>query len=515
MKHMALAIVVVFLAIALLSGCGGSGGSGKGTLSGTITDVAGNMIPGAVVTLDGRQVATSLMNGTYKATGIAPGLYNLEASARVNGREWVGTTVVDVYRNGPTMNQHVVVGAWDNLGEIQGTITNLSNDGLEGVRVLAVARYPQNRPADEASVISKTEVTNWRGEYSITDLPATITVNGVKQDIIYDVIASYAGASGQPGGYKNVTKTATISSDPNMVTVVNFTLQPSTIITPPAPPGWTTSHAIYVVSYTVPNRITTRATESAYDAVKSCISERSRKAVAFKRKHPSRAPALGTTIENSVVWYSIWNEYYGIDVPTNLAGFSIYRGTTPYITRTDQYLVDFFRNPSIVTYADTSNELTPGVEYWYGVTSVSTSYLDASNRFNPLAESAMSGISSVTPLGKLNAALPADGGTISRNNPVFSWNPVAGAKSYRVFVYESYPILDALFTPQGDPQRPDHLPAWGQSHDSLGTSITFSDPTFPLVSGRTYWWVVVAADDTDFDYGYAYAISELRSFTAL
>ena len=456
MKLTVLPLSMFLAAALLLNGCGGSGGN-QGSLSGSVTDIAGNYIPGAVISINGRAVTESLMNGTYKISSLQADAVNIEASAFIGDKEWFGTRAVNVFNDGPTMNMNIVIGPWDQLGDIKGTVTNINNDPLANVHVIAIARYPQNRAADEASVISKVAVTDRNGMYIIDNLPASITVNGEKEEIIYDVIASFAGQSGQPGGFENVTKTAVVGE--GMQTTLNFKLEASDDIIPPTPAGWTSPGAIYVVSYTLPTSITSRSEESAYDTVKSCISEKSRKAVALKRKIARRSPPPGTLIENNVVWYSIWNGEYGIDVPSNLAGFSIYRAQTSQIEPISQYRLDFFRDPTIVTYSDASSDLTAGVTYWYGVTAVSTSYLDAYDRFNPAAESEMSYPASVRPLGKLTVSSPSNNALVSTANPTFTWVPLSRARSYKVYIYDGYPILDSLFTPQGDPARPDHLPA--------------------------------------------------------
>lgn len=512
MSKVALIPVILAIGILLLAGCGGGGDSIS--LSGTVTDVAGNLIPGAQIYVDGHAVTTSLMNGTYKVSGISSGYHNVEAVAEIDGDDWIGTRAVDVFSSGPTMNMNIVIGHYNILGNIEGSVKNVANDPLPNARVIAVARYPQpeDRPADEASVVSKVAVTDANGNYVIEDLPANITVNGEVEEILYDVIASFAGETGEPGGYENVIKTAVVAG--GMATTLNFTLTPSDDETVTVPPGWTDPDAIYVISYTVPKAITSRAEQSAYDAIKSCISERSRKAIALKQKAARRSPPPGTLIENNVVWYSIWLGYFGIDPPSNLAGFTIYRGSTSNLTKTDRFRLDFFRDPSIVTYADASSELSAGQTYWYGVTAVSTSYLDANDNFNPDAESAMCEPASVTPLGKIVAATPNDNATVNISNPRFTWLQLASAESYKVFIYEDYPILDAMFTPEGDPARPDHLPAWGESDTVTGSSVIFDDPDFTLSHGHTYWWIVMASDNSDFDFANAYAISELRSFVA-
>ncbi|HOK53639.1 MAG TPA: carboxypeptidase-like regulatory domain-containing protein, partial [Armatimonadota bacterium] len=413
--------------------------------------------------------------------------------------------------DGPTASMNIVIGPWDELGDIEGTVTNPSNQSLSGARVIAIARYPQDRPADEASVISKVAIADRNGRYVIDNLPASITVNGVKEEILYDVIASFAGMSGDPRGYDNELKTATVAG--GYVTSVHFKLESSTDVTPEVPVGWTDPDAIYAVSYTVPKVITSRAENDAYDAIKSCISEKSRKVIALKKKSGRAAPA-GSIIENNVVWYSIWHDYFGIDPPVNHAGFTIYRGTTPQLQQNDRFRIDFLRDPAIISYSDTSDILTAGVTYWYGVSSVTTSYLDEYDRFNPEAESDMTYPTSVTPLGKLTAVSPANNAQISSSRPTFSWNPVSGARSYKVYIYEKYPIMDAMFTPEGDPARPDHLPSWAGSQSISGTSVAFGEPDIQLVPGRTYWWVVIASNDSDFDYGNAFSISALHSFVA-
>jgi hypothetical protein len=512
MKWTPLALSLLLAGLLILAGCGGGGN--PRALSGTVTDVAGNLVPGADIFVDdsSHKATTSLMSGSYKIAGLASGPHNIEAIAVIDGKEWVGTRAVDVFGDGPTMNINILIGPWDELGDIEGTVTDLSNNPLPNARVIASARYPQDRAADEASVISKVAVTNSAGHYELLDLPASITVNAVKVEIVYDVTASSVGLSGQPRGFQNVTKTATVGG--GMVTPLDFKLESSTNILPEVPPDWTSSGAVEVISYTVPTEITTRAAESAYDAVKSCISEKTRKAIALKRRIARKSPPAGTLIENNVIWYFTWLDYFGSVIPDNLAGFAIYRGPTSQLEPTGRFRIDFFRDPAIVTYSDTSRDLTAGLTYWYGVTAISTSYLDANNQFNPLAESEMSYPAPVTPIGKLLAVSPGDVGYVYVSNPVFSWMPAAHAASYKVFIYETYPVVDAMFTPQGDPERPDHLPAWGESDAVTGTSVVFSDPNFTLVAGHTYWWVAMASNDSIFDNGNAYSISELRSFVA-
>lgn len=512
MKRIVLLLAVISAAVLFITGCGGGGGETK-SLTGTITDIAENPVPGAEIYLDGHRVGTSLVNGTYKITSPGAGPHNIEAKAMVNNHLWVGTRAVTVYGDGPTMNMNMVIGKWDELADIEGTVTDASNHPIMNARVIAVARYPQDKPADEASLISKVATTDINGYYKLADLPASITkADSSSEKIIYDVIASSVGLSGQPRGFDNFTKSTTL--DEGYVHRLDFALQSSSEVVPSVPSGWTSSGAIGVVSFTVPSAITSRAAENAYDAVKFCISDRTKRAIILKRKTSGRGAPSGSTIENDVSWYSIWNACYGIDVPSNLAGFALYRGITSQLEQTGQFRIDFFRDPAIVNYSDASGSLTPGVTYWYGVAAISTSYLDQYNKFNPDAESAMSYPASVTPLGKLAATYPTAGGQVQSNSPEFQWSSLQGAGSYRVFIYDAYPIMDTTGMSLDDPSRPAHLPNWGQSSATSGNSIVFDDSSFSLNPGQTYWWVVIASNDHDFDSGNAYAISDLRSFVA-
>src|SRR5579871_975307 len=63
----------------------GAWAQGTGTLRGTIMDESGALIPGAKVTVSNASgvinVATSGSDGAYSFTGLAPGKYNVQASA--------------------------------------------------------------------------------------------------------------------------------------------------------------------------------------------------------------------------------------------------------------------------------------------------------------------------------------------------------------------------------------------------------------------------------------------------
>lgn len=522
MTRLTISLVILASLCTFLSGCGGSGGTTSATqplaLSGSVTDVAGNLVPGAEIRVDRQLVTKSLMNGTYRVgvNDAASGPHNVEATAVIDGVTWNGSLAVNVYSSGPAQNMNIVIGRWNSLGGIRGRVTDASGRAIPDARVFAIARFPGTQAATDASVISKAAVSDQAGNYDIQDMPVSVTVGGSPQSISYDISASSVGATGQSTGFKNST-THNVGLTANSSVTANFTLEVATNIVPSVPPGWTASGALAAMSYTVANSIVSRADQSAYDAVKASISPRSSKFIAARRRTVGRSAPDGSLIENDISWQYTWTNYFGSTIPVNLAGFSIYRATSRPAAQKQSDLLDFSRDPSLVTYADPSDVLTPGVTYYYAVSAVSTSYLDASDQFNPAAESALCYGASVTPLSKLAVLSPASGAS-QNGSPTFSWQPLSGAGSYRVYIYQDYPIFDALFTPQGDPNRPDHLPAWEMSEDVRASSVTYSantfvDRSFSLVPGHTYYWVVIASDASNFVDGSAYAISELRYFT--
>ncbi len=162
-------------------------------------------------------------------------------------------------------------------------------------------------------------------------------------------------------------------------------------------------------------------------------------------------------------------------------------------------------------------ELTPNQDYYYAVSAVDVEFLDQFNRPDPAAESPMSNTLSVTPLGQLQSISPGQGTSVS-GNPTFTWLLLSGAVSYSVYVYDEFPTLplDPSFDYGSDPiVLQGAFPIWPSQSDpqesTVGAgedSIGYSGP--PLDVGETYYWVVLAQDDS----GTAFSYSQLRSFTA-
>jgi len=512
MHRTIVSLLVATVGALLVAGCGGNRTEilnpdinnpppGTTVVSGTVTDAAGNLIPGATITVDGTSLVTrSLMNGTFKLVGIPTDLdwVTLRAAARIQSRQWIGLRAAQIFASGPTQSQNIVMAPIDQLGTIRGVVRDASGYGIARARVFATANFPNSPAAGESpGQITLTSVADQDGKYTLTNVPASIDTQSGTQQIVYRVTASSAGRTGQAGGFENATQT-NVTIPEGGTREVNFVLMPSTFTDLVEPQGWTEPGAILALSFTLPSGITSRS-YAAYRGVMATVSPKMSAALA-KSSKSSRVPPPGSIIEINVLWDgSQWT-----DINNNVAGYAIYRHafSPPTVSDTDQ--IDFVRDPDLSVYSDTSSALSVGSEYFYGVTAISTSYLDANDQFNPAAESRMSGTSSVRPIGQLKLSSPAAGATVRTSTPVFSWQPLAGAVEYQLLVYDDYPIFEVSTSP-GSPNRPVHLP----NYVKVTTSETSATVT-ALLPG-TYWWTVVAGNAQDLESrATAYSIGELR-----
>ena len=198
----------------------------------------------------------------------------------------------------------------------------------------------------------------------------------------------------------------------------------------------------------------------------------------------SRSTPKGSLIEIDVSWLRSWTQFldanYAGKPQPNLAGFSVYRREDQAPILSDRYMLDFVRDPYLMFYGDTDSNLTVGRRYYYGVTAISTSYLNEDNNFRPNAESAMSDTVYAEPIGQIKEVSPSNGTTTTIRDVNFTWERLSGASSYQVILYKSFPVVNAS---GGD--IPDDIPFYWQSAVVSGTSVTC--PATEFISGKTYY----------------------------
>lgn len=422
-------------------GCGGSSNPGQGDVSGVIVDSQGNGVKNAHVYLTGSQVETySSSTGTYVLHLVDASDAIIRAEVTSNGTRYYGQNVISVYAGERSKSCNIAVYPDTTIGGLNGYVNDRNGYGLQGARVFA-------RPASGAVLSSAVAVTDDKGWY---------TFSGLADGVSYVVVAN-------AGGYGTDSDTFTATS--GQAARYDFTLRNPTNPTIAAPAN------LYVESWTSP--ASTRGGADSKLAVK----------VLKNLKHPSwskrhvavsntRNTLTGGNIEIDLTWDSV--SY------SDLLGFGIFRGTSASSLQS----AEFLRDPQAQFYADTDASTTEGQTWYYGATTLNTSY----NSNTGAGQSAFSNIVSVTTLADLLGATanPATG-------PTISWQSVSGVASYTVYLFTDYPT----FTVSNPP-----------SQTTTGTSVSFSGTT--LTSGHTYYYIILGenADST------AKTVSNVGSFVA-
>lgn len=170
-----------------------------GSISGTVKNSSQTAIEGAILTAmkDGKMYeTTSEADGTYIIEALPAGTYQVTVNPAEN--DYVASKIDDVIvvANQETQNQDFTLGP---AGKITGTITNSSQEAIEGALVLAVD--PSNM--DEA-YISTTTDTN--GNYTVNYLrTGTYTIYVRADDYVSDSETGVSVTAGQTTYGKNFT----------------------------------------------------------------------------------------------------------------------------------------------------------------------------------------------------------------------------------------------------------------------------------------------------------------------
>lgn len=465
-------IVLSITASFILAGCGGGGGGNNGTstVSGSLSSINRATVTGGTVWASGDpgNTTTSLASGAYKLSGVKSGWRTIRASVFVNGAEWVGSTAAEVLNNTPTMNINIVLSPKTAVTTIGGVVRDDNNNRVDGARVLFTTRivYPGDQTgSSDGAYGSIVAVTDSSGRYLLEDVPVGVT--GV-------ISASKVGFRNREYQIDTVT-----SGD-----VVDFSLIPTNGTLKPFAP---TLDAIE--SYTMPDTLAVlssgQSAKSAYKAIKSYISPKYKSAIPGK----SNMVKTLTTPNGSLMEVDLYFNAFKDNDSRDIAGYGIYRTTSP---STPFSAIDFIRDPYANFYSDMGLELTPLQSYYYAVTAVDVQFLDSNN--NPAAgsESDKSNTLSITPIGQMTITGPSNGAGVS-GNPTFTWNTLSGASKYRILVFSDFPTVPAA-------------PVIDVTQNG-GTSYTYSG--LPLISGKTYYWVILASDAS----GKAFSYSQIRSFS--
>lgn len=480
-----------------LGGCGGGGGSQNpnpnsvgsySTVSGTITDVNGNPIVGATVSLAG-QTTTSTQGGDYQFASIpVPSGQNsvldtLAASKTVSGRPWSGQNTLEVlYQEPNTSNANVVMSDSGAQGAVSGTVLDQGGNPLAGARVFAAPGPVSSSGSTYFTNLSSFNVyTNQNGQYTLSKLPV------LSGGVTYTVTASFVG-------YINSTQTG-VNVSAGAATRLNFTLDASS--NSPALPAVTGFSASTFTVPATPSRASGTAMAAVYAAIRDMVlkqhglsghrfAEPSRVTLHYGER---RSSPPGWLIETDLFWnYQQLDNLYGYDV-----------GRSP--DSVNWTSVATLRDPLGDRFSDLDPILTPDTVYYYSV-----ARLDTINFPQTPSNSSSNGPAAspvqVDPLGPLTLASPASGAPTTPT-PTLAWNAVNGAIQYSVYVYNQFP----------DYQVSSLTPVVSQVVTAPSTSLTV---TSPLGAGVYYWFVIAQYQPPTNrpDLGAGYSISQIGNFTA-
>jgi hypothetical protein len=452
------AFLVLSTIVVLSGGCGSGGGSPKGALTGTVTDVDGRSVAGAIVEVNG-QTATSLSNGTFTISDIGEGFKKVTATNTIDGKRWSGETFVDLVGDYQNRSLNIVVSDEQTQGSLEGTVIGPSGLLLENAKVFI------------GGPLGST--------LAITDRNGNFTANRLTPGVTYTMTASLAG-------FVNDTKTAHVAA--NQATQVSFALERGTNQgTIPAPTN------LFAQSWTVADTVTRSASKErgVFEWLKKVYREKRGLKSGPQAKSIQQKPSGRSTPSGSVVEVDLFWDFVSY---TDLFGYAIKRSFDQN-NMANAEVTAVLRDPLTSLFFDVDPILTPDVPTYYTVHALDTIGFPESGAVGP-----PSNVATAIPFEPLRAQSPVGGAVVS-GNPTFRWTAVNGAQAYQVYVWDEFP---ALFF---DPSRPNEpaasQPIWPADLNNPGntvvlapgTSLVYQGPA--LQAGRTYYWMVVAMDSAN------------------
>ena len=425
--------VIAFLVAGILAGCGGD--TKVGVVSGTITDIEGDPVADAEVfaanAVNSR--TRSLHNGTFYLTNVPDRFTIIRARAVINGIEYTGQNVAQVFENEQSKNVNIMIAPASRQGAVEGFVRDALGRGIEGARVFA-----------GGALSSALAVTDRRGFYRIAGLPAGYE---------YPIVASAPD-------YENDKRTVSIVA--RETALVSFTLNDSRNRPVQAPIN------LSATAWTMPRVLTaTRSApreRDAYNAIRALFDNKPRP----RRTVASRAVG-DYWIEIDLSW-----DY---EEQLSLLGYGIYRGRT--IDELNRNAIAFLRDPLANFFADLDPALQPNVTYYYEMVALNTDYLNNL----PGTVSGRSNRVSARPFTPIAITRPFPNELV--DGLIVQWTPVPNADYYLVLIYDRFPDYQVA------PYFPTDLNNPGAAKVlAPATSLVYTGP--PLVSGRTYYAVVLA-----------------------
>lgn len=433
MKHtqMAAAALLITFGAMLIGGCGGGGGGSNGgtTASGKIVlgkvvDVSGNPVPGASINVEGGGPSTtSLSQGTFRLDNVGTGVRRITASVSQNGTSYTGSTQTLVLDQATTSNANIQVSPSNQQAAITGTVRDANGNPLRDARVFLAVFVTTDTGSGDGSLASLVAFADNQGVYRFNNVPAPVTR--------YTIAASLQGYQNDKEFVNNLQVGEVRHLDVNLGNSVG---QAATVPTNAQVFAFTQpsgGQRPYAVSQT--NGGTASPTSAVYERLWRVLSPAY--AAREAKAHAASTAATQTTRQahatSAFGAYAVqMNLFFDNNEPNSLSGFRVYN--SPDNDSLQPY--DFLQDPLADVYTDLDPFYVAGRQYNFAVSAINTDG----------AETGLSNTSSVVPLDALGLDGPAINQTVS--NPVaVTWRRISNATTYVVFVYDSFPSVDANY----------------------------------------------------------------------
>jgi len=435
MKHtrMSAAVLLAALMASLISGCGGGGGGSNGggglpgpgasgkIVLGKVVDVSGNPVPGATVRVEGGgPSATSLSQGGFRLDNVGTGVRRLTASVQQNGTTFTGSTQTLVLDQATTSNANIQVSPSNQQAAITGTVRDAGGNPLRDARVFLAVFVSPDTGSGDGSLASLVAFADSQGVYRLDNVPA-----GVSR---YTIAASLQGYQNdkefvnnlQVGELRRLDLNLGNSFGQGLVTPTNVQAFAFT-----QPSGGQRPYAV------TESGGATNSTAGVYERLRRALSPAYAQRVAKGHVASAKQTTRQAHATSAFGPYAVQMDvFFDNNEPNSISGFRVYNSEgnsqlQPY---------DFLQDPLADVYTDLDPFYVAGRQYNFAVSAINTDG----------GETGLSNASSVIPLDPLRLDRP--GINQSVGNPVnVSWSRVNGASTYVVFLYDSFPSVDANF----------------------------------------------------------------------
>lgn len=449
---------------------------GSGVVSGVIYDRFGATPSSALLELktpQGETVAKTFSSsfGLFHFPPVPPGTYTVTAAVEFEGGQEIGQVENVVVNAGERTFVSLVVFPVDLMGSVEGKVKTPDGKPVPNAQV-AVLHYAVDL---DFALTSRRTLTNSQGQFRFDNIPAATQVVFARKQ-----------------GYKAAYTQALVRKGETVY--VELVLQPLGNLQTLQPPT-----QVFAISYIVPTEFLQGGTEGVRERIGSVGG-----AVGFyrqvllnllKRKgNPASEilKSLPSSTLNSNRFFPVG--FFGsvgigwqppLSVPSEgLLGYRVYRSVP---TATGWQLRLVIDEPEQTTAEDVSFDFSPCQTYRYAVTAV---MLDGK-------ETARSESVPVTFLSPIRLVEPADNEEVAQSQLKFRWAPVGASVPF--YFVQLYSNPEAMLTGK---------PVWSTSAISGTTQAIYDGQA--LLKGKTYWWLVIGADDRDWLKARAFTVSQAR-----